>query len=96
MNEVTIEINPPLVSNIIQRQWIIPWKTTKIVEKIIMTMVLLEACIVHAFREDNTSADALVNQVVESQVIDMYMDFEELRANMKRIVYMDKAQVSTS
>lgn len=96
LNEVTIETNSLVVRNIIQRQWIIPWEITERVEKIIMIMQLLDACIVHTFREDNTLADALAKQVVESQGTEMYMDFQELPANMKRNVYMDKAQVPTS
>ncbi|KAG5615281.1 hypothetical protein H5410_015105 [Solanum commersonii] len=77
-------------------EWIIPWEITEKVEKIIMIMQLLDACFVHTFKEDNTLADALANQVVESQGTEMYMDFQELPANMKRNVYMDKAQVPTS
>ncbi|XP_049346807.1 uncharacterized protein LOC125811346 [Solanum verrucosum] len=74
LNEVTIETNSLVVRNIIQRQWIIPWEITERVEKIIMIMQLLDACMVHTFREDNTLADALANQVVESQGTEMYMD----------------------
>ncbi|KAK4724055.1 hypothetical protein R3W88_026834 [Solanum pinnatisectum] len=51
----------------IENQWKVPWELIEIIEDIRVKLQSLQGNIIHIFREGNTVADALANEVIEAQ-----------------------------
>ncbi|WMV47500.1 hypothetical protein MTR67_040885 [Solanum verrucosum] len=77
----------------ILKQWKVPWEIVERVEDIRKRLHQLDAKIIHIFREGNTVADSLANEVIETQDTKEYHIFQELPGNIRRLLNMDKAQV---
>ncbi|KAG5586392.1 hypothetical protein H5410_046826 [Solanum commersonii] len=77
----------------ILKQWKVPWEIVERVEDIRKRLHQLDAKIIHIFREENTVADSLDNEVIEKQDTKEYHIFQELLSNIWRLLNMDKAQV---
>lgn len=53
----------------------------------------MQGQVIHIFREGNVVADALANEVIESQQTKVYNHFMELPAKIRKQVNVDKMQI---
>lgn len=47
--------------------------------------------VIHIFREGNTLADALDNEVIDRQTVKEYNNFTDLSAKVKKYINMEKS-----
>uniref|UniRef100_M1BF38 RNase H family protein n=1 Tax=Solanum tuberosum TaxID=4113 RepID=M1BF38_SOLTU len=90
---ITIETDSLSLKKMILNQWKVPWEIVERIEDIRQSLQQLDARIIHIFREGNTVADSLANEVIDTQYTTEYNNFQELPSNIRRLINMDKAQM---
>ncbi|KAH0648235.1 hypothetical protein KY285_033483 [Solanum tuberosum] len=81
---VMVETYSLSLKKMIEKQWNVPWELVERVEEIRVLVHKLQASLTHTFREGNCVADALANEVVESQSTKEYNTFQELPSSIRR------------
>ncbi|KAK6791949.1 hypothetical protein RDI58_000231 [Solanum bulbocastanum] len=77
----------------ILKQWRVPWEMVERIEEIREKLQQLNSQIIHIYREGNMVADALANEVMETQTIMEYHCFQELPSKIRKHINMDKNQI---
>ncbi|KAG5619506.1 hypothetical protein H5410_004724 [Solanum commersonii] len=77
----------------IEKQWKAPWELIEIIEDIRFKLQSLQGKIIHIFREGNTVADTLANEVIEAQHTKVYLSFQDLPASIRKQINIDKAHI---
>ncbi|XP_049388482.1 uncharacterized protein LOC125852843 [Solanum stenotomum] len=90
---ITIETDSLSLKKMLLNQWKVPWEIIKRIEDIRQRLQQLDARIIHNFREGNTVADSLANEVIDTQYTTEYNNFQELPSYIRRLINMDKAQI---
>lgn len=93
--EVQIQTDSLGINHMLTREWKIPRELIEKMEHIQSNMKRLKAEITHVFREINQLADRIVNEAfIHSEKI-YYHSFEKLPVKARRILNIDKAQITT-
>uniref|UniRef100_A0A0V0H132 Putative ovule protein n=1 Tax=Solanum chacoense TaxID=4108 RepID=A0A0V0H132_SOLCH len=90
---MTIETNSLALKQMINKQWKVLWELIELIEDIRVKLHSMQGQVIHTFREGNTVADALANEVTDSQEKKEYHCFNELPANIRKCINIDKAQI---
>lgn len=91
--KMMIKIDFLALKKMIKRQWKVPWKLIELIEDIRVKLHSMQGKLIHIFREGNTAADALANEVIDSQEKKEYHRFNQLPANIRKCINIDKAQI---
>ncbi|KAH0669679.1 hypothetical protein KY289_024172 [Solanum tuberosum] len=81
---ITMKTYSLTLKRMIEKQWKVPWELIEIIEDIRVKLQLLQGNIIHIFREGNTVADALANEVIEEQNTKEYHYFQDLPASIRK------------
>lgn len=95
VTKVQVEIDSLILKNMIQRIWKIPWVIANKVEEIQELMQVIQAQIVHVYREANQLADYITNIAINSDEKHQFFHFTQLPIPARRILNLDKQQVPT-
>ncbi|KAH0737102.1 hypothetical protein KY290_035807 [Solanum tuberosum] len=79
----------------ILREWKIPWEILDIVEEARQIVEQNSFKVQHAYREGNQLVDVIANSAYSKSEVHEYKQFEQLPANCRRILNMDKAQIAS-
>ncbi|WMV37078.1 hypothetical protein MTR67_030463 [Solanum verrucosum] len=81
----------------IRMEWRIPWELIERIEEIHEMMKIINIQIRHIFREANQLADFITNIAIEQELEgkQQYQHFNQLPSRAKRILNMDKQQISS-
>ncbi|KAH0635415.1 hypothetical protein KY289_035330 [Solanum tuberosum] len=79
----------------ILREWKIQWEILDIVEEARQIVEQNSFKVQHAYREGNQLVDVIANSAYSKSEVHKYKQFEQLLANCKRILNMDKAQIAS-
>lgn len=79
--EVVIETNSLVLMQMINNIWKVPWELIEQIEDIRERTHAIQAKIQHTFREGNTVADALANEVIDEQLSTEYHMCKNQKAN---------------
>lgn len=90
---ITMETDSLTLERMIEKQWKVPWELIEIIEDIRVKSQSLQGNIIHIFREGNTVADALANEVIEAQNTKEYHCFQDLPVSIRKQINMDKSQI---
>ncbi|WMV45146.1 hypothetical protein MTR67_038531 [Solanum verrucosum] len=89
-NNFVLEIDSLSITNIVRREWKIPWKQIQEIHAIISST---NAQIQHVFREVNKLVDKLANEACEHDNAIQIQAFQQLSVEGKGIVSLDKAEI---
>ncbi|WMV19389.1 hypothetical protein MTR67_012774 [Solanum verrucosum] len=79
----------------ILREWKIPWEILDILEEAKQIVKQNKFEVQHVYREGNLLADVIANSAYIKSEVQKYKKFEQLLANCRRILNMDKAQIAS-
>lgn len=79
---------------IIRNKLQIPRELREVVEEIKKLMSIIKAIITHIYREGNSLADYLANLTIETESIQKFNNFHQLPPAGRKIINMDKMQIS--
>ncbi|WMV24738.1 hypothetical protein MTR67_018123 [Solanum verrucosum] len=93
LERVQIESDSKALTNIIRRQWKIPWQQTEIIEEIQELVQITQSSIKHIFREVNNLEDKMANEAYNHEELVQYQSFNQLSVECKHILNTDKTQI---
>ncbi|KAH0638527.1 hypothetical protein KY285_035113 [Solanum tuberosum] len=79
----------------ILRDWKIPWEILDLVEEARQIVEQNSFKVQHAYREGNQLANVIGNSAYSKSEVQEYKQFEQLPANCRKILNMDKAQIAS-